>query len=517
MRPPFGRLSFWIKPVIAALLVALGDAFFHGGHIGSTLGIFALALVVGVATAHPAVRRDPRARWGLALAAFFSLVLFDAPGCLAWALLWTALALAVLSPRAGPNLDAASWFWPLIYLAVAGTIAPVADLWRLNRLFGVSLGVFGRVLAVVAIPIIGGAVFLILFASANPVIDHYLNGVRLPAFDIPRLLLWFFLLVGAWSFLRPRFLHMTRQPPAAMDDRPIAGIGVLSVGLSLGVFNALFALQNGLDLAFLWSGAALPAGVTLADYARRGAYPLIATALLAGAFVLVALRPGSATARQPWLRGLVVLWVAQNVFLVASSIHRTFDYIEAFSLTRLRIAALLWMGLVAIGLVSICYRMLRAKTSRWLIDVNVLAAALVLAGSSLVDFSAIAARWNVGHAREIGGGGPALDLCYLASVSPSSILEPLGDLERRPLSAAFRDRVSWVRSEALNHVEAGQADWRSWTWRNQRRLDRARAFYEVQPTASALWRGSRSCDGTPEPLVIRPADRPEPLTEASPG
>ena len=63
--------------------------------------------------------------------------------------------------------------------------------------------------------------------------------------------------------------------------------------LSLAAFNLIFALQNGLDIFFLWSGAPLPEGMTLAEYAHRGAYPLIATALLAGLFVLVTMRPRS--------------------------------------------------------------------------------------------------------------------------------------------------------------------------------------------------------------------------------
>ena len=119
--------------------------------------------------------------------------------------------------------------------------------------------------------------------------------------------------------------------------------------------------------------------MTLADYAHRGAYPLIATALLAGLFVLVTLRPGSADRRARarsacWSRS----WIAQNLLLVASTMLRTFDYIEAYSLTRLRIAALIWMGLVAVGLVLICYRLLRGKSGAWLINANMLAALLVL-------------------------------------------------------------------------------------------------------------------------------------------
>jgi hypothetical protein len=61
---------------------------------------------------------------------------------------------------------------------------------------------------------------------------------------------------------------------------------------SLILFNALFALQSALDLVYLWGGATLPDGMTYADYAHRGAYPLIATALLAASFALIAMRPG---------------------------------------------------------------------------------------------------------------------------------------------------------------------------------------------------------------------------------
>ena len=180
-----------------------------------------------------------------------------------------------------------------------------------------------------------------------------------------------------------------------------------------------------------------------------------------------------------------MLWVVQNVFLVASSILRTLDYIGAYSLTRMRIAALLWMGLVAVGLVLICWRMLRGKSSGWLINANVLAAGLVLAGCSLVDLGAVAAQWNVDHAREIGGDGPPLDLCYLNRLDDASIITPLSELLNRPLAPANRDRVSWLRSLALTNLAARQSDWRDWTWRGQRRLDRATALYRALGPASA--------------------------------
>src|SRR3546814_7721505 len=85
----------------------------------------------------------------------------------------------------------------------------------------------------------------------------------------------------------------------------------------------------------------------------------------------------------PRVRGLVVLWIAQNVLLVASSILRTGDYIAAYGLTELRIEALAWMGLVAIGLVLICWRLIRARSPRWLINANAIAALAVLVAASV--------------------------------------------------------------------------------------------------------------------------------------
>jgi len=120
-----------------------------------------------------------------------------------------------------------------------------------------------------------------------------------------------------------------------------------SVTTSLVLFNAMFALQTGLDLTYLWSGAALPAGMTHAEYAHRGAYPLVATALLAGGFALMS-RPFAAESRL--VRGLLLAWVGQNVALVISSLYRLDMYVAEYGLTYLRVHAGIWMVLVAVWL-----------------------------------------------------------------------------------------------------------------------------------------------------------------------
>jgi len=275
-----------------------------------------------------------------------------------------------------------------------------------------------------------------------------------------------------------------------------------SVVVSLVVFNALFVLQNGLDAAFLWSGAPLPAGVTFAEYAHRGAYLLIVTALLAGAFVLVFLRPGAAESRA--VRWLVIAWVAQNLMLVASSALRTVDYVEAYGLTELRICALAWMGLVGVGLVLICVRLIAGRSASWLIGANTAAMAAVLTAVAVADIGAVAAAWNVRHAREITGraGAPRLDLCHLRELGPAALL-PLARLEALPgKPEKLALAVSAARAAALKELEIRQANWRTWTWRGQRRLDAARA---MGAGGAVPW--DRSCDWdavTPPPRLTPP-------------
>ena len=502
-------LSFTLKASAALALVVVADLLFWGHDIGSTLGGLALLLTLAATAVHPAARRDRKAGWALLAATVLSLVLTWAPSLLAWILFWATLSLAVLLPRAARFDDAWRWSQRLVAQAVVSLAGPGLDLARARKTNRAAQAWNGRAAgALLALPVVGGGVFLALFAAANPVIATALSALRFPAFSADlffRALFWLTVLTVAWGVLRPR---RRRALPLGKTKATvaIAGVSVASVTLSLIVFNALFALQNGLDAVILWGGAGPPAGLSLAQYAHRGAYPLIATALLAGLFVLVALDPRRPTAKVPLIRVLVVAWVAQNLFLVASSILRTMDYVQAYSLTRLRIAALVWMVLVGLGLVLICWRMLRGKSGAWLINANAAAALLVLVAACVVDLGAVAAAWNVRHAREVGGRGPELDVCYLNQLGPSALVS-LVELERRSTSPELTDRVAWVREWGMIRLRERQSDWRGWTLRDALRLERVSALKRERPLARSAWAFERQCDGRP---VAPPLPEPPP-------
>ena len=510
--PSFPRTaSFWVKVGLGLALVALADGLVYLEIPGAGLGLFALAVTAAAFLTNPALGRSRLALLALLIAEALAALQIERATPLGFLLFTVAIGVAALAPRAHAGDDAWRWLQRLAIGALKALMGPFKDVGSILKARGRqrTLRVTAVLLAAV-LPVVGGAVFLWLFAIANPVISRTLSALRIPELDVARLIFWGAVGGAAWAVLRPRGLRRTLAPPGLNGELDLPGVTTASVTVSLLVFNGLFALQNGLDVAYLWSGAPLPAGMTLAAYAHRGAYPLIVTALLAGLFVLVFLRPGSATGEARWPRILVTAWVAQNLFLVASTALRTLDYLQAYSLTRLRIAALAWMALVAVGLALIGWRLLRGKSSSWLINANVFAAGVVLAACSVVDLGAMAAAWNVRHAREVGGGAVALDVCYLGRLNGAALVS-LAELEQRPLAPTFRARVEWTRRALTADLVKRQADWRGWRWRDARRLDRVRSL--VGPDRA--WRPGEpvgDCAPQPAPKPVQLTAPPQPGT-----
>ena len=230
---------------------------------------------------------------------------------------------------------------------------------------------------------------------------------------------------------------------------------------SLVLFNALFALQTGLDAAYLWGGIALPDGVSYASYAHRGAYPLIVTALLAAGFVLVAMREGGPAAGSKAIRALVVAFTLQNIGLVLSSILRLDLYVSVYSLTWLRLAAFIWMGLVALGLALILAQTALKKPATWLVKMNLAAAVLTLYACCFINAPQIIANWNMAHREVASRAGVALDVNYLCRLGPEAIPAINGFLRGGPEDDLGLRRLC----AALVKYNPPIDDWRAWSFR----------------------------------------------------
>jgi len=205
-----------------------------------------------------------------------------------------------------------------------------------------------------------------------------------------------------------------------------------------------------------------------AEYAHRGAYPLIVTALLAAGFVLIAMRPGGPAEKSGLIHRLVLAWIGQNILLVVSSIFRLDLYVASYSLTYLRLAAFIWMVLVAIGLSLVLIQIMLKKSNSWLLAANAVSLALLLYGCCFINAPRLVASYNVEHSRENGGTGPNLDLQYLGRLGPQALPAIEAHIKEipalLPIASRYRDAFETQRRPA---------NWRDWgfrTWRLQRYL-----------------------------------------------
>ena len=183
------------------------------------------------------------------------------------------------------------------------------------------------------------------------------------------------------------------------------------------------------------------------------------------------MRPDSEAERSPLIRALVFLWTGQNVLLVISSILRLDLYIGIYALTYWRIAAFVWMGLVAAGLPLIIARIALGKSNKWLLTANLLTLSATLYACCYVNFAGLIADYNVDHSLEMSGQGVSLDVWYLRDLGPAAfpaidrylagrdvVLDPV-------LSELFSSRSlaeEWFRHDHEN--------WRAWSFRDWRLL-----------------------------------------------
>lgn len=480
-------------PIGSALLLAgavlLGDLLFFDHRGGISLAVFLAAVEIAAALV---LRPPPRTSALAAVVGLASLapVVVDA----------TPLSVSLGLAGAGAVLVVLTGHWRGTVLARIVSVAEMlargimrapAELprttVRLASGIAKARGIAGYLVAWI-VPVCFTAIFLELFAAANPIIERWLDAIDVAwllrwasAITTDRMLLWATLLWLAWPFafaracdlgLAAALMRTVAQGAASsggfLARAPAELLGETAILRSLVVFNALFALQSALDLAILWDGHALPPGMSFASYAHRGAYPLIVTALIAAAFVLVAIDDSRAGRRGGLVRALVTLFTMQNVVLVASALLRLDYYVSFYALTYWRFAAFVWMVLVAIGLVLILVRIWSRRDNAWLLSANMLTATAALYACAFADLPAMIARFNIANCHELTGSGVTLDAQYIYALGPNAfpaLDEAVRELEGRPAASALTARLVPVRDALARLARAERRDWRSATLR----------------------------------------------------
>ena len=450
--PATTRRSKW-QGVALVLLVLLADVLFWGHSVGLSLALFAVA-VFTVAVFAASHSRPPRAS-ALLILTLSVLPALDFVQPLSVLFLICGLITAITLTRLGPTSAATTLHAALSltrHIPLRGLrdlIAAVSTLRPGLTASGAASGTarqFARQIGRTwAFPVGGTLILLALLIQANPILDGWLSRLTHLPIDpllwVQRALFWSGVALILWPLL------VVAPTPGPTGQKPLSlpsfGLNATSVAHALIAFNTVLGLQAVLDLRYLWSGASLPPGMTLAEYAHRGAYPLLATALLAGAFA-VAARPWLAERRS--LKPLLILWLAQNILLTLSALYRLDLYVQSFGLTYLRVHALIWIALVAAGLALTLTQIALTRSNPWLL-IRCLALGLAtLYAAAFLNFADLIARTNVAMGK--------VDAYYLCSLGPTA-------------AASIPTVLKWPPGDSVCTFENPQPqNWRNWGFRN---------------------------------------------------
>lgn len=482
-RPELPETPRWLLPAAAGAGV-FGAVALPGAQIG--LGVVLVAVVLGAA-AMPAVLRRMT------------------PWTCAYALVaYTLIAMAAVRD--------ADWLVGVLLVAGAG-LAALAVSGAGAGWLGAIRGVLSVLLALPPVPwflaepvkrltsrrrilpVLGGlgitvvllAVFGVLFASADRVFASYAR--RLTATpdwaDTLPLRVVVFALVGA---LLTAVVLVALRPvndPAGPEAKLTLSRSVWL--LPLTAVNLLFAAFVAVQITALFGGNAWvlrTAGLTYAEYARKGFFQLVVVSVFVLGIVAVAAGVVRTGRRERWLlAGQLGVLCALTMVVLASALHRLALYTDAYGLSRLRLsvqATLWWLGAVfALVLLAGAVR-LAGRGSAWLPRTVVLVTGLALAGFAFVNPDLRVAQTQVAVR-----GVAKLDSDYLGDLGA----EAVPALDRLP-----EPQRSCVLADLVAADDLADPDpWNGWN------LSRAQARallaeHPIRPATSCPQVSSRTSD-----------------------
>lgn len=454
--------------VDALLLGIVGDALLRVSSWGVNLTLWSIALVVAMLTLG---RRKfdalpPDARWisGLAVGLALAFLWRDSASLAVYNALALAATLALLATAIARDADftvAHGRVRDLVHSvtrigagALFGMLPLVLSDVSFRDVAGARGGarlIAGVRAALIAIPLL--LVFGGLFASADPVFARIVgDAFRLDIEEVASHLILSGII--AWLIggsLRATVLTTGRGAPIVRF--PDGALGLSEVSVALGSLVLLFAAFVGVQLRYFLGGEALvqaTAGMSYADYARRGFFELVAVSALVLPVLLAAnalLRRDTPRADRVY-RVLAGTLIGLLAVIMYSAMTRMRLYQAAYGFSTDRLYATVFMAWLVVVFGWFCATVLRGRERGFLAGVLVSAWAF-LAALNASDPAGVVARANIARAER----GHELDVAYTARLGADAA--PV--LTRYLLAKPLAPPAEWPRAAADSATGDGSA------------------------------------------------------------
>ncbi|MEZ4668049.1 MAG: DUF4173 domain-containing protein [Anaerolineae bacterium] len=465
------KRTFGVIAVAAGLALGLmGNILFYGRLVGLSFPIYiALAVIILLALTRPAqVKIQPRNLWPLLPLGFFAvMVAIRADELVTLLNIGAVLALGALVvyylPLARSLDEETLGKQTQAVLEVGIMLVPVAllqtvEAWGwLREKRHQRGGVFAAVVrgSVFALPIV--LVFAFLLGSADAVFAKYVSeafdsvwkalGIKFLDDTLGRWLLTGGLATVATGALGFSLMRNVAAPPATPETeqassdpememaaaisaqtkekaKPAFKLGMVESGIIMGSVVALFAAFVVIQFRYFFGGRTTieVAGLTFAQYARRGFFELVAVSVLTLGLSLwldkVSVRQSKR--ENHIFRGLALAIVALTSIMLVSAAQRMWLYEEAFGFTQLRVYTHVFMVWLGVMFAVFVVAMFRLKTNIFSLG-TLLVIIGYLATINLMNIDHYIAERNIARYH----AGQELDIAFLNILSADAVPEIL--------------------------------------------------------------------------------------------
>ncbi len=476
---------------VALALGGLGDLLLRATPWGINFLMWVTALVgLGVLLAKwGRVGSGGEGKWLVFVAVVFAagVVLRDSPVVVLLDVLGVliSLSLAVWLGRSGSLRRAGIWDYILggVYTGALTSAGPlpvsIVDIeWReavRGRRKGQALAVSRGVLLAAPLLLLFGT----LLVAADAIFERLVLDIF--GFDLAEVfshlfLICFFAWITAgllWAGL------MARVPENFAIPRPrVLSLGIVEVGIVLGLLDLLFLTFVVIQVRYLFGGAgrvAATAGLTYAEYARRGFFELVTVTGLAFPLLLIAhwLLRVETRAHERLFKALAGIMVGLLFVVVASALQRMYLYQQEFGLTELRLYTTVFMVWLSTVLLWFVLAVLRARRERFAFGA-LLAGFAAIFTINAMNPDALIASTNIDRMEE----GKRFDAYYLSTLSADAVPVLVQSL---PKIADTRLRKKYAVEQAVvDRWDSQQSDWRTWNLSRSRARQLVRSYVEDQ-------------------------------------
>jgi hypothetical protein len=346
-------------------------------------------------------------------------------------------------------------------------------------------------------PILIFSAFFSLFRKGNPIFETWTSSFMssfLSLFDGFSGSYFFFLLLGLMilrmSFLRTKDWPLKFQQGSFIRKGNRRGqqrrfkMNALHREFKMAVIlflslNVLLAIVNFIDIRLFWFGFKMPAHFSLKEFLHEGVTFLMVSLLLASGLVFYYFRnnlnfyPKSAI-----LKLLGRIWLIQNFILAISVFLRTYYYIDFHGLAHGRIAVIVLLIIVAIGLVLLHRKVSGARNIAYVFRHLSWYVMFIMVGLSAWDWDRSVVEHNLSHGRI-----NEIDFDNYLGLSPRVFPILYANLDRieTQILAHQQNPVRWTHIESISEFRENldrntkafltaeeEQSWTSWNYGDAR-------------------------------------------------